>query len=133
MHSFGRAVPSVPSTLTAPSTPAHARSRVVRPTSVMRSRHTSTIVPSSPETLGTATSRSRKYSLRCRSFMGSLASSWIVAISDSVSQDVGGQYGEADEKAGKEADPERVADKVTGFGEHVPPCRRGRWRAHPEE
>src|SRR5882724_1415817 len=133
MQSLGRAAPSTPSTLTAPSTPAHARNRVARPTSAMRSRHTVTMAASSPETLGTATSRSRKYSLRCLSFMSSLASSRIVTVPDPVSQDVGGQHGDADEQAGKEADPEGVADQVARFGQHVPPRGRGWWWPHAEE
>src|SRR6266540_5628847 len=119
MQSFGRAEPSAPSTLTAPSTPAHGTSRVARPTSRMSAAQAVTIAASSPDTLGTATSRSRKDSLRCRSLMPSLACPRIVPIPDAISQDVGGEHGEADEQAGKEADPEGVPDQVARLGQHV--------------
>src|SRR5262252_1411981 len=94
MQSLGRAEPSTPSTFTAPS---------------------------SPDTLGTATRRSRKYSLRSLSLMRSFTFPRIVPISETIAQDIGGEDGQPDEQAGEEADPERIPHEVARLGEHVAP------------
>src|SRR5499426_2049921 len=133
MQSLGRAEPRTPSTFTAPSTPAQGRRRVDKPTSTMSFSHASTPAPSSPDTLGTATSRSRKYSLRSLSFMRSFAFPRIVPISETIAQDIGGKDGQPDEQAGEEADPERVAHQVARLREHVAPRRRRWGRTHTKE
>src|SRR5215475_14442265 len=133
MQSLGRAEPRTPSTFTAPSTPAQGRRRVDSPTSAMSCSQTSTTALSSPDTLGTATSRSRKYSLRSLSFMRSFAFPRIVPISETIAQDVGGENGQPDEQAREEADPECVPHEIARLREHVAPRRRRRGRTHPEE
>src|SRR5215475_13570343 len=99
----------------------------------MSCSQTSTTALSSPDTLGTATSRSRKYSLRSLSFMRSFAFPRIVPVSETIAQDIGGEDGQPNEQAGEEADPERVAHQVARLREHVAPRRRGRGRTHSEE
>jgi len=121
MQSLGRAEPSTPSTFTAPSTPTQERRRVDKPTSAISFSHTPTTAPSSPETLGTATSRSRKYSLRSLSLMRSFTFPRIVPISETIAQDIGSEDGQPDEQAGEEADPERIPHEVARLGEHVAP------------
>src|SRR5215510_14475411 len=121
MQSLGRAEPSRPSTFTAPSTPAQGRRRVDKPTSAMSFSHTSTTAPASPDTLGTATSRSRKYSLCSLSLMRSFTFPRIVPISETIAQNIGGEDGQPDEQAGEEADPERIPHEVARLREHVAP------------